>query len=71
MVNNIAPHNGKLQTFIKEIAPVIQMKTDALIMSDPGLIMMVREQFRHAYSFIGASKRSELGNSKFLGTTRR
>lgn len=45
LVNNIAPHNGKLKTFIKDIAPVIQMKPDALIMSDPGLIMMVREQF--------------------------
>jgi len=45
LVNNIAPHNGKLKTFLKDIAPVIQMKPDALIMSDPGLIMLVREQF--------------------------
>lgn len=45
LVNNIAPHNGKLKTFIKDIEPVIQMGPDALIMSDPGLIMMVREQF--------------------------
>jgi len=45
LVNNIAPHNGKLKTFLKDIAPVIQMNPDALIMSDPGLIMMVRENF--------------------------
>lgn len=45
LVNNIAPHNSKLKTFIKDITPIIQMKPDALIMSDPGLIMMVREQF--------------------------
>jgi putative protease len=45
LVNNIAPHNSKLKTFIKDIAPVIAMKPDALIMSDPGLIMMVRERF--------------------------
>ncbi|MEW6981618.1 tRNA 5-hydroxyuridine modification protein YegQ [Colwelliaceae bacterium 6471] len=45
LVNNIAPHNGKLKTFLKDIAPVIQMRPDALIMSDPGLIMMVRENF--------------------------
>lgn len=45
LVNNIAPHNGKLKTFIKDITPVIAMKPDALIMSDPGLIMLVREQF--------------------------
>lgn len=45
LVNNIAPHNGKLKTFLKDIAPVIAMKPDALIMSDPGLIMLVRENF--------------------------
>ena len=45
LVNNIAPHNSKLKTFLKDISPVIDMNPDALIMSDPGLIMMVREQF--------------------------
>ncbi len=45
LVNNTAPHNGKLKTFIKDITPVIAMKPDALIMSDPGLIMLVRENF--------------------------
>jgi len=45
LVNNIAPHNGKLKTFLKDIAPVIEMNPDALIMSDPGLIMLVREHF--------------------------
>ena len=45
LVNNIAPHNSKLQTFLRDIKPVIEMAPDALIMSDPGLIMMVRENF--------------------------
>jgi putative protease len=45
LVNNIAPHNGKLKTFLKDIAPIIQMGPDALIMSDPGLIMLVRENY--------------------------
>jgi len=45
LVNNIAPHNGKLKTFLKDIEPAIKMKPDALIMSDPGLIMLVRENF--------------------------
>ena len=45
LVNNITPHNGKLKTFLKDISPIIKMKPDALIMSDPGLIMMVRENF--------------------------
>ncbi len=42
---NIAPHNSKLKTFIKDLQPVIDMKPDALIMSDPGLIILVRENF--------------------------
>ncbi|WP_445777946.1 prephenate-dependent tRNA uridine(34) hydroxylase TrhP [Shewanella sp.] len=45
VVSNIAPHNAKLKTYIKDMEPVIAMKPDALIMSDPGLIMMVREAF--------------------------
>lgn len=45
VVSNIAPHNSKLKTYIKDIAPVIAMKPDALIMSDPGLIMMIREAY--------------------------
>lgn len=45
VVNNIAPHNSKLKTFIKDLQPVIDMNPDALIMSDPGLIMMVKDAF--------------------------
>ncbi|WP_380179236.1 tRNA 5-hydroxyuridine modification protein YegQ [Kalamiella sp. sgz302252] len=45
VVVNIAPHNAKLKTFIRDLTPVVAMGPDALIMSDPGLIMMVREAF--------------------------
>ncbi|MFC0140199.1 tRNA 5-hydroxyuridine modification protein YegQ [Erwinia mallotivora] len=45
VVVNIAPHNAKLKTFIRDLQPVVEMGPDALIMSDPGLIMMVREAF--------------------------
>nr|WP_312600927.1 MULTISPECIES: tRNA 5-hydroxyuridine modification protein YegQ [Pseudomonas] len=45
VVVNIAPHNAKLKTFLKDIEPVIAMGPDALIMSDPGLIMLVRQAF--------------------------
>jgi len=45
VVVNIAPHNAKLKTFLKDLAPVIAMGPDALIMSDPGLIMLVRRHF--------------------------
>jgi U32 family peptidase len=45
VVVNIAPHNSKLKTFIRDLKPIIEMQPDALIMSDPGLIMLVREHF--------------------------
>ena len=45
VVVNIAPHNAKLKTFLKDLEPVVAMGPDALIMSDPGLIMLVRENF--------------------------
>ena len=45
VVCNIQPHNAKLKTFIADIEPIIAMQPDALIMSDPGLIMMVRDSF--------------------------
>ncbi len=40
---NTMPHNSKVKTFIDDLAPVIALQPDALIMADPGLIMMVRE----------------------------
>ncbi|TXT30797.1 MAG: putative protease [Rhodocyclaceae bacterium] len=43
VVSNIIPHNAKLPTYLADMAPVIALKPDALIMSDPGLIDMVRE----------------------------
>lgn len=45
VVVNIAPHNSKLKTFIRDLEPIVNMKPDAFIMSDPGLIMLVREHF--------------------------
>ncbi|MGR8980993.1 MAG: prephenate-dependent tRNA uridine(34) hydroxylase TrhP [Gammaproteobacteria bacterium] len=43
LATNIIPHNAKIRTFIKDIEPIVAMQPDALIMADPGLIMMVRE----------------------------
>ncbi len=45
VVSNIFPHNAKLVTYLEDMAPVVALKPDALIMSDPGLIDMVREQW--------------------------
>ena len=42
---NVIPHNAKIKTFIKDIEPIIAMGPDALIMADPGLIMMTRERW--------------------------
>ena len=43
---NIFPHNSKLPSFIKYISEVLALcKPDAWIMSDPGLIMMMMENF--------------------------
>jgi putative protease len=45
LASNIVAHNNKLKNYLRDIEPVIEMGADALIMSDPGLIMMVRERF--------------------------
>jgi len=42
---NLFPHNPKIRTFMADMEPVIAMKPDALIMADPGLMMMVREKW--------------------------
>ena len=45
LASNVAPHNNKVKTYLADLEPVIDMGPDALIMSDPGLIMMVRERW--------------------------
>ena len=45
LVSNILPHNAKLKTYLDDMAPVIALKPDALIMADPGLMMMIRERW--------------------------
>jgi putative protease len=42
---NVIPHNSKIKTFLKDLEPIIAMQPDALIMADPGLIMMTREKW--------------------------
>ena len=43
VVSNIYPHNAKLKTYLADMAPVVALKPDALIMADPGLMAMIRE----------------------------
>ncbi len=45
VATNAMPHGAKLRTFIEDIRPVIEMGPDALIMADPGLILLVREHW--------------------------
>ncbi len=45
VASNIIPHNAKIKTYMDDIEPVVNLNPDALIMADPGLIMMVKEKF--------------------------
>ncbi len=45
LASNLAPHNNKVRTYLADLEPIVEMGPDALIMSDPGLIMMVRERW--------------------------
>jgi putative protease len=45
LVSNISPHNNKVRSYLRDLEPVIELQPDALIMSDPGLIMLVRERW--------------------------
>jgi putative protease len=45
VASNLMPHNAKVKTYLADMAPVIDMQPDALIMADPGLIKMVREKW--------------------------
>ncbi len=43
LTSNLLPHNDKVRTYLRDIAPVLEMRPHGIIMADPGLIMMVRE----------------------------
>ncbi|OZB06443.1 MAG: U32 family peptidase [Idiomarina sp. 34-48-12] len=45
VVVNIAPHNAKLVSFVEDMAPVVALKPDALIVSDPGIVMLLRQHY--------------------------
>ncbi|MBK1633164.1 U32 family peptidase [Thiohalocapsa halophila] len=42
---NALPHGAKVKTFLDDMAPVVALSPDALIMADPGLILLVRERW--------------------------
>lgn len=45
LASNVSPHNDKVRSYLRDLEPVIEMRPDALIMADPGLIMLVRERW--------------------------
>ncbi|WED42387.1 tRNA 5-hydroxyuridine modification protein YegQ [Legionella cardiaca] len=47
VASNIVAPNNKINTYLEDLTPVIEAGPDALIMTDPGLIMMVRDKWPH------------------------
>lgn len=45
VATNILPHTSKIKTFMDDMEPIIELNPDALIMADPGLIMLIRERW--------------------------
>jgi len=45
LASNVSPHNDKVRSYLRDLEPVIEMAPDALIMADPGLIMLVKERW--------------------------
>lgn len=45
VVLNIAPHNAKLSTFVKDVETIAALAPHAFIVSDPGVIMLLKEHF--------------------------
>ncbi len=45
LTTNILPHHAKVKTFVKDMTPIMELQPDALIMADPGLIMLVQKHW--------------------------
>jgi len=45
LATNVMPHGAKLRTVIQDLAPIIALHPDALIVADPGLLLLIREQW--------------------------
>ncbi len=47
ILSNIFAHNTKIKTFLKDIKPIVDLKPDALIVSDPGIIDLIQNNFEN------------------------
>lgn len=45
LASNISPHNDKIRSYLRDLEPVVELGPDALIMADPGLMMLVQERW--------------------------
>ncbi|QQD18241.1 tRNA 5-hydroxyuridine modification protein YegQ [Spongiibacter nanhainus] len=45
LASNVSPHNDKVRSYIRDLEPVVELGPDALIMADPGLMMLVKERW--------------------------
>lgn len=45
LTSNVSPHNDKVRSYLRDLEPIVEAGPDAIIMADPGLIMMVRERW--------------------------
>jgi putative protease len=45
VATNVLPHTSKIKTFMHDMEPIIALEPGALIMADPGLIMMIKEKW--------------------------
>jgi putative protease len=45
LTTNILPHNRKIDSFLRSMSKLVPHNPDAFIVSDPGLIMLVRENW--------------------------
>ena len=41
---NIYPHNNKIEPFLKAMEELVKLKPDAFIVSDPGIILLIKER---------------------------
>ncbi len=47
VASNLIAGNNKVKTYLEDLEPVIEAGPNALIMTDPGLIMMVKDKWPH------------------------
>ncbi|MBD3892881.1 tRNA 5-hydroxyuridine modification protein YegQ [Hydrogenophaga sp.] len=46
LTSNLIAHNDKLRSYLRDLAPLVALQPDAIIMADAGLIMLVRAEMQ-------------------------